>query len=298
MDNIACIILNYRALESTLRLIQSVRANTWSNVSIFVVDNDPQPENLAVLKKEIGEANVIASPANLGYAGGLNLGIRAALKTEAKFFWILTQDLTVEPNCLEILHDLWGRLEKPGFLGSLTDLNGTEQVYFFRAQIDKRGATKHGNKGRSIAEIPELREKWGKTDYVNGACVFTSREVLHYVGLIPEDYFMYFEDCEWSLRASRQGYKNYVSYRSRIHHHREVGGFNANAEYYCRRNSFLFKKRNGFTRPWTKSVELLKLRIRTGKTWWRGNHKLLEVLKVVARDLQAEKMGRGPWPRG
>jgi GT2 family glycosyltransferase len=130
---------------------------------------------------------------------------------------------------------------------------------------------------------------------VNGACVFTSRAVLEKVRLIPEDYFLYFEDCEWGLRATRLGFKNYVSYRNRVHHHREVGAFNPVAEYYCRRNAFLFKKRNGFLRAWSKPLELLRLQKAALKAWIKKDAKMLEILRAVKRDVRDEKSGLGPW---
>ncbi len=291
----ACILLNYRGVDSVLRLFESLKACDWPEKSIFVVENGSNDGSLEKLRSIFGEDQVVSTPVNLGYAGGMNLGLRHALKTDCEFFWILTKDLTVEPNCLKDLHSLWPRLESPGFLGSLTDLNGGDQVYFFKAEIDRKGRTRHGNKGRTIPEIAELKNEFGETDYVNGACVFTHRSVLEKVGLIPEAYFLYFEDCEWGFLAKKAGFKNYVSYRSRVHHHREVGGFNRTAEYYCRRNAYVFKKRNGFERPWLKLSELLKVQKALVKSWLKRDERLLEVLKAVRSDIVEEKTGLGPW---
>jgi GT2 family glycosyltransferase len=260
-----------------------------------VVENGTGPEALARLNEALSSDQIISTPVNLGYAGGMNLGIRKALEEGADYLWLLTKDLTVEDNCLEILCSLWPRLQNPGFLGSLTDLNGTDAVYFFRSVISPKGQTAHGNRGRTIEEIPELIQEYGVTDYVNGACVFTHRRVIEEIGLIPEDYFLYFEDCEWGLRAKRAGFANYVSYRSRVHHHREVGAFSATAEYYCRRNSFLFKKRNGFIGPLTKTLELLKLRKAALKSFFRRDWRMLQVLNAVSTDVKNEKSGLGPW---
>lgn len=279
-----------------MRLVENLKLVDWPAKEIFVVENGSPDESKQKLEEALGASHVISAPVNLGYAGGMNLGLKHALeKTDAEFFWILTKDLTVERDCLRVLHELWPKLKNPGFLGSLTDLNATEKVYFYQAHIESDGRTRHGTKGRSIAEIPELKSEYGPSDYVNGACVFTQRSVLEKVGLIPEDYFLYFEDCEWGLRATRLGFKNYVSYRSRVHHHREVGAFSPTAEYYCRRNAYLFKKRNGFLRAWSKTSELLKIQKHAFKSWLKGDKKMLEVLKAVRRDIADEKSGLGPW---
>lgn len=293
MNKTACLILNYRSAESALKLIASLRASHHKEIEIFVVDNASNDGSVRTITEALGEDHVFPNPENLGYAGGLNFGLRQLLDRDFDFFWILTQDITVEPDSLSELHKLWPKLKNPGFLGSLTDLNGSEKVYFYRAKIDSKGKTKHGTKGRSIPEIPELRDGYGETDYVNGACVFTHRSVLQKVGLIPEQYFLYFEDCEWSLNASRLGYKNYVCYKSRVHHHREVGAFNRTAEYYCRRNSYLFRKKNGFVRAWTKPYELLKLQKLRIKYWLKKDQAMLDVIRSVYRDIKIEKFGRG-----
>ena len=295
MIKTACVLLNYRQPEKLLPLLKSVEACACPNKSIYVVDNGSGPESVDFLKHNIGSAKLVVTDANLGYAGGMNLGVQAALDDGADFLWLLAKDLTVEADCLQNLHSLWPRLSNPGLVGSLTDLNGTDQIYFFRASIDKLGRTKHGNKGRTIQQIPELKADYGPTDYVNGSSVFTHRDVIKKIGLIPEEYFLYFEDCEWGLRAKRAGYNNFVSYRSRVHHAREAGGFSSTAEYYCRRNAFLFKKRNGFARPWTKFFESLKLQKKLLKAKWEANTDIVKVLSEVQRDVAAEKTGAGPW---
>jgi GT2 family glycosyltransferase len=267
---------------------------------IYVVDNDSADGSLNVLSQaSSGLFELIANRENFGYAGGMNAGIQKALADGVDYLWLLTQDMTVEADALRILRDLWNRLDRPGMLGSLTDLNGTEKVYFYRSFIEG-GHVRHRTRGRSIVEIPELHHEFGFTDYVNGACVFTHRSVLDKVGLIPEEYFMYFEDSEWGLRAQRAGYKNYVSYRSRVHHWRQTDCFNSTAEYYCRRNAFLFKRRNGFAKPWTKTVELARLL----KYYWKGRLKLafnpenpalvklVPLLREVYLDVRRERFGK------
>ncbi len=295
MSKIACVILNYRNVDSAIRLVKNLEQLRGPEKRIYVVENGTGPEAINRLNQELKPEQIVSTPVNLGYAGGMNLGIQKAIEDGAEFLWLLTKDLTVENDCLEILTSLWARLDNPGFLGSLTDLNGGESVYFFQSKIDSRGRVKHGNKGRTVNEIPELKNEFGATDYVNGACVFTHCDVIKKIGLIPEDYFLYYEDCEWGLLAQRAGYKNYVSYRSRVHHHREVGAFSATAEYYCRRNAYLFKKRNGYSGTFTKFQELFRLKKVEFKSWLRKDKRMLEILKAVSRDISQEKIGLGPW---
>lgn len=291
----ACVLLNYRNPEEILPLVESVRKCDWPNKEIYMVENGTNEDAVKFLQDLVGPKNVVSTKVNLGFAGGMNLGIKYALDQGAEFVWCLSKDMTVEPNCLRELHTLWPKLDNPGLVGSVIDLNGTDHVYFFQAKVDSSGKTKHGNKGRTIGQIPELRQEYGSTDYVNGSCIFTHRSVLEKIGLIPEDYFLYFEDCEFGLNAQKAGYKNYVSYKSRVHHRRPIGEFNRTAEYYCRRNAYMFKKRNGFAKPWTKALELIRAQKNLLKSKWRGNERLLEVMHEVVKDIREEKLGPGRW---
>ncbi len=295
MNRTACVLINYRDPTEVLRLYKNIERCRWRDKDVYIVDNGSGSEVVARIQAEIGIRNTIVVPENLGYAGGLNAGIRFALANGAEYLWLLTKDLTVEPDCLEQLHALWPKLDQPAFLGSLTDLNATDNIYFHKATVDFNGRIRHGVKGRKISEIPELSDEYGETDYVNGACVFTSRAVINEVGLIPEEYFLYFEDSDWGLSARRKGFKNYVAYRSRVHHHRESGTFNTVAEYYCRRNAYLFKKRNGYAGPFTKFFELLRLRKSILKAYLKNDKRMLEILRTVASDVSQEKWGLGRW---
>lgn len=296
---IAGIIVHYRSPESLIRTVQSFENLRWPNKKLIIVDNDSGGESIARLRSQLHDVSLIESGRNGGYAAGMNRGIAEAQKLGAEYVWLLGQDITLEPDCLEILHDLWPRLQKPGFLGSLTDFNDTEEIYFFKASVDKDGRVRHRGENGSIRDFSELRSEYGTSDYVNGACLFTHRSVLDRVGPIPEEYFLYFEDVEWGLQSLRAGFQNYVSYRSRAHHHREVKARNWTAEYYCRRNQFLFKKRNGFLKRWAKERELLSLRWLKTRTRWKvltkseksEHQKSVQVLKEVIRDLQNEKWG-------
>ena len=295
MAKTACVLLNYRDPKEILPLIESVRACDWPDKQIYAVDNGTNPEAVAFLENILGKENVVSNPVNLGFAGGMNLGLKFALDQGAEFVWLLSKDMSVEKNCLRELHALWPRLETPGLVGSVTDLNGTDKVYFFRGLVDSKGRTRHGNKGRSVHEIPELRQAYGKTDFVNGSCMFTHRSVVEKIGPIPEEYFLYYEDCEWGVRALRAGFQNYVCYRSRVHHRRPVGEFNRVAEYYCRRNAYFFKKRNGYAKPWSKLAALIRNKRNIVKAKLQGDQRLLEILTAVQTDLRAEKLGPGPW---
>ncbi len=304
---IACVGLNYKSPKSILRLMHSLLNLDVSLLQqkpqVYLVDNGSQDDSVELIEKEIqslakkerSRVELLKIEKNRGYAGGMNFGIQTALNHGFEYIWCLTEDLTLEPTSLSALVQCWSSLERPGFLGALTDFNGTDSVYFFRAHIDKYGRIRHGVRGRKLSDIQEVQgREWGETDYVNGSCVFTHKSVLERVGLIPEEYGIYFEDAEWGLSSLRAGLKNYVSYKARVHHHRELSGrLNMRAEYHCRVNAYKFKVRNGFATRWTKPLELSRqsrkwLKVALKNRLGHATPESLEfekVLKTVVQDL-------------
>lgn len=287
----ACVVLNYKGTSSALRLVESLKP--CQPAYVFIVENGSNDGSYEILCEKLGPDTIVKLDVNAGFAGGMNAGIRRALQTDAEAIWLLSKDITVEPDCLSVLTSLYSRLQNPGFLGSLTDLNKTENIYFAGAKIESSGDVYHNYENQTVNELPDA--EYLETDYVNGSCVFAHRSVYEKVGLISEDYFLYFEDTDWGLAAQRAGYQNYVSLRSRVHHYRNSAAYSRTAEYYCRRNAFLFRKRNGLLKPWTKMFEMLKVQKYLLKARLFGQKERVEVLKHVFHDLKHERFGLGPY---
>jgi GT2 family glycosyltransferase len=139
----------------------------------------------------------------------------------------------------------------------------------------------------------------GTSDFVNGASLLFSRQVVDEAGLMPEDYFLYYEDADWSLRVRAKGFDNRVAYRSLVHHMRaDRPHANYLVEYYTRRNEYFFRERHGFGT--SKKRALRRLRTRMAKYALRallGNrpqhHRNMHY--VIGRVVRAIEEGRlGP----
>ncbi|MFQ7303189.1 MAG: glycosyltransferase family 2 protein, partial [Beduini sp.] len=101
MDKIGIILLNYNAYEDTKECIESLKAMTYPNYEIFVVDNDSQDDSADRLK-QIKDIHFIESGRNGGFGYGNNIGIKAAIKLGCQKILLLNNDTTVEPDFLAI----------------------------------------------------------------------------------------------------------------------------------------------------------------------------------------------------
>jgi GT2 family glycosyltransferase len=97
------ILLNYRGWQHTIACVTSLRGLTYTNVAIVVVDNASPDGSEAHIRDACPDVTVIQSGANLGFAGGNNVGIRHALEQGAEYVWLLNNDTLVDPDALGAL---------------------------------------------------------------------------------------------------------------------------------------------------------------------------------------------------
>ncbi|MCR4399289.1 MAG: glycosyltransferase family 2 protein [Syntrophomonadaceae bacterium] len=197
---------------------------------------------------------LIRSNTNLGYAGGNNVGIRYALSAgSVDYVWLLNNDTVVAPNALRSL--VTRMLENPrcGMCGS------TLVYYDYPELIQARGGavySKWTSNHRHIGEFDEVKSECCVSDveklmdYVVGASLFVSRQFLEDVGLMSEDYFLYFEELDWATRAGHKWAMCYAP--GSIVYHKEGATIGAGAlrkersalaDYFNLRNRLVFTRK-------------------------------------------------------
>ena len=156
-----------------------------------------------------GAIVLIQTGANLGYAGGNNVGIRYALEQgDADYLWVLNNDTAVSPHALTAL--VAKARSDPSF-----GIIGSTLLYYYRPEhVQVLGGCSFSAWTTRIAPVG-----WGKTateaaavseseveahlDYVTGASMMVSKAFIDDVGLMEEDYFLYFEEIDWAERGRR-----------------------------------------------------------------------------------------------
>lgn len=248
---VATVVLNYRDVDDTLACVRSLRAGLATDQRLIVVDNGPQGSpDAARLAEQLGRhATVVSSGDNLGYAGGNNVGIRLALQQQPEFVWLVNPDLRVEPDTLQQLLVTAGRIRDAGALGPRILHGGSDpaRIWFDGGRFDAagNGATGHVNDGRLEADTPPTGAR--DTDYVTGACLLLRADAVRHVGLLPEDYFLYFEETDYCRRLAGAGWRLVIDPQARASHHKRSSGElpTVTYVYYMCRNKRVFAARNG-----------------------------------------------------
>lgn len=188
---------------------------------------------------------VVSAPGNLGFAGGHNLGLTIALRGSADFVLLLNSDMIVDRDFLEPLLSELGS-ERVGAAGPVV-LYHCDPTRIWQAGGDIFPA--RGSSRRRFAEsrLEVLGSRSLTTQYLPGCAVLFRRAALESVGLLDDDYFLYFEDTDWFARAAKLGWEFRVVPGSKVWHKETVFDMTAksvSAAYYFSRNRLMFIKKN------------------------------------------------------
>lgn len=220
------ILLNYRSAGDTLRCLSSLRLSRERGIYPVVVDNASGTAEVDRLRRALGPTvPLLVCADNAGYAAGNNVGIRHALRRDADFVWVLNPDTEVEPATLQLMMAAMALRPDAGIVGSLNLVGGSDPpiIHFAGGTIDwEAGAiTETIGRGKPLASRIE-REPY-RVDYVTGASMLIRREVFEDVGLLPEHYFLYFEETDFQVEASRRGWASVIEPLARIRHYQRSG---------------------------------------------------------------------------
>lgn len=221
------VVLNYRHLDDTVRCVRSLRAGDYRNQRLLVVDNTEDPAASGALGDMLGpEVEVLAAGRNLGYAGGNNLGIRRALDERADLVWLVNPDAVVERTTLRQLVSAMNEHVDAAAAGPRIVLGDSDpaRIWFDGGLIDwtptPRPRHRHSGQIASKAPITGVVD----VDYVTGAALLLRCRALKHVGLLPEEYFLYFEETDLCQRLLGAGWRVIVDERAWMAHFQRSDG--------------------------------------------------------------------------
>ena len=240
---VSIITVNYNQTKVTLDLLKSLESITYPNIEMIVVDNASKENPIEIIQQSFPEVITIRIEENLGFAGGNNEGIRVA---KGKYFLFMNNDTEVEPDFLEPMIQFMELNPATGMCSpkirffehkDLIQYAGSTDMDYLRVASYTIG---YGQK-----DIGQY-DKTKFTYLIHGAAMLVSRQVVEKVGLMAEQFFLYYEELDWCERVKRAGY--HIAYISEsLVYHKEsmsVGKSSLLQIYYKTRNRILFVRRN------------------------------------------------------
>lgn len=240
------IVLNWNGKEDTLDCLRSLRSTDYARYKIVLVDNGSQDGSVDAVRDGFPEAEIIEIGKNLGFAGGNNVGIEYAVKAGADYVFLINNDTTVHPDYLKELVAVAESDPGIGAAGSKIYYHSEpDRIWFAGGKINWLK-----NKGEHIGldEIDQGQyDQVREVGYLTGCALLVKREVIEQVGVLEDDYFLYYEDADYSLRIQNAGYKTVYVPSSKIYHKvsRSTKPGSSSYVYYHVRNGLVNARRNG-----------------------------------------------------
>ena len=241
---LSIITINYNGLKDTCELIESLPLEDKS-IEVIVVDNASAQDEATIIEERYPQVKIIRSKKNLGFAGGNNLGIKAA---KGKYLFFLNNDTLLKPQTSDI-RSLISRLEtspKIGMVCPKIRFTWGNQLIQFAGYTPLTPITMR-NKAIGCGEVDHGQfDTPHLTPYAHGAAMMIKREVIEKAGLLPECYFLYYEELDWSMMIRRVGYDIWYEPACTVYHKEsQTTGQNSPLRtYYITRNRLLFAQRN------------------------------------------------------
>ena len=244
---LAAVVLNYKAPDDTFLAVRSLLASRRRLDEIIVVDNDASDDCRRTLEAVWSQIVYLPTGSNLGFSGGVNVGIRAALERGADAVMLVNSDVVIAPDCVEHLEQSFARAPHAGIAGPVV-LARSEPGQVASLGISYEpfsGRMRHSLVGARFASLHTPTETI--VDAVSGCLMLIKREVVDAIGLFDEDYFFTFEDLDFCLRARDAGFATVLVGDATAYHEgsRSIGAESTERLYFAARNHLLLASRTG-----------------------------------------------------
>ena len=266
MPHVYIVILNYKRWQDVIECLDSVFRSRYQNFTAIVIDNDSQNDSLQYIKtwangravlnmkperpidykyfhsRELNstfdidissQLFLIQNEANAGFAAGNNLVLQFLLDKEA-YIWLLNPDMVVKDDTLQELVEFVAHQPSKSVAGTIV------KSFSQQEKIVLVGGAKINYNSATVSLITNPNEIH-KLDFVSGGSLFAHASGFREVGLLPEDYFLFWEEADWCYQAKRKGYKMLVCEKAICYDKISTSiGKGFLADYYYTRNGLLF----------------------------------------------------------
>ncbi|WP_127531052.1 DUF1972 domain-containing protein [Paenibacillus kobensis] len=247
---VGSILVNYNGYQDSVECIQSLIRLNYNNQKIYVVDNASPDSSGTLLESYIRELGMeqiefFQLKENLGFSGGNNVAIRKAIQDGCDYIWLINNDTVVHEDALTHLVHAAESDPNAGIVGSKIYFYKSPRLWFAGGRVNKMGIC--GHIGDSV-EDPDnkLYAESKEVDFITGCSLLARVDMVNQIGLLDEEFFLYFEDVEFNIRAKRSGWKLLYEPASLIWHKVSAstkGQYRDHApivDYYDTRNYLIF----------------------------------------------------------
>lgn len=251
MESTAVITLNWNRANDTLAFLESVRQQTMQAAHAIVVDNGSSDPSVELIRSKFPEVELLVHSTNLGFAKGINSGIRRAIEQGATYIFIANNDTLLAPDMLQRLVEQ-ARQNPAGIIAPAIYYAGQPEVIWSAGAkhnplnleiVD----TWRGKPGSSLGSAPY------PVEFITACGMLVSAACFEKTGLFDERFFMYYEDSDFSLRVRQAGCQILVDPQARMWHKVSAssgGSDSASERYWMARSSLIYFRKHAHSGQW------------------------------------------------
>lgn len=243
MKKIGIVVCNYNKRNYVMDCVESLLSQTFSDRDIYVVDNASEDDSVAALKGKYGDRiTVFQNAENEGFSRAMNRGMEHCMAAGYKSVLLVDNDTRFAPDALEIMDRYLKEHEEVGMCGAcVLQMENPEYLQMLGGTVDYQccEVRYNYNNVKVSDELPAEVD----CNALATCAVLVKREVIEKIGVMRDDYFVYWDDIEWSRRCTDAGYSLTALRDARVWHNwgaNTVTKFSAFTEYYGRRNKLRF----------------------------------------------------------
>lgn len=243
MEKVGIVVCNYNKKDYVMDCVESLLVQTISDRDIYVVDNASEDDSVVALRGKYGDRiTIFENEENEGFSKAMNKGIEHCMAGNYEFILLVDNDTRFAPDAVEIMKRYLEEHEDVGMCGAcILQMENPEYIQEIGGMIDyKRHELSPNYRNHKLTdEMPEEVS----CDYLASCALLVKREVIEKIGIMRRDYFVYWDDIEWSRRCTDAGYSLTALRDAHVWHNwgaNVVTKFNAFTEYYGRRNKLHF----------------------------------------------------------
>jgi len=245
MKSVSVITVNFNHSTVTDELLNSIfQKNTYQDIEIIVVDNGSGINPVPEWKIKYPTVTFIRSNVNTGFAGGNNIGIRAA---KGDYLFLVNNDTEFTKGLVDKLVDTLDQHPEVGAVSPKIRYFDQPAILQYAGYTPMNYYTARNKQvGQFETDNGQYDTVTGKTGFAHGAAMMVKREAIDKAGLMAENFFLYYEEMDWCDRIKHAGFDIWINMQALIYHKESVsvGRNSALKEYFMNRNRILFIRRN------------------------------------------------------
>lgn len=239
---VSIITINYNGWQDTCELIASLKKYETYPYELIVVDNASAGRDVENIRIAYPDVRIVCAERNLGFAGGNNLGYDYA---KGDFILFLNNDMVIKEPMLYPLVKSLSDSRIGGVSPCIFYYYHPEKIQYYGYTEMTPITLRHTKEPFNPARMMEYM-KPKETAVLHGGAMMLRRDVIELAGKMPEVYFLFYEEFDWSRRIRAGGYKLFYEPRSKVYHKESVSipRKTPKREYYLSRSRVIYARRN------------------------------------------------------